>query len=316
MAVAAQAALSTACCTFVPDSFFPDTWYTCVCSGAITTADNQNLNFAGAHVGSRTNANVTGVRFVDSQLDSLPANLFTSFPNLETVEANNVGLKTLNVGSLNNCPRLQDLRLGNNSLTRLDNGVLAPCDRLVDLILASNNIEQIGDSFFNQAPRLQRINLSRNQIRHISTTWFRGIDNLARVDLSFNKIEEIPPFAFERLGFSSLDLTNNSISYIGFGAFRGFGSYNTRTGAIDLANNQVRRLSNGIFGGDFTQVVRFDIRNNGLYAIERGFLNYFWEISSFRNSIYASGNVCVDEDLVRIPMSEMEAPLERCFANY
>lgn len=292
----------------------PDLWYTCEFSGARFSEGSETLDFSGNHVGPRTNTNVTTVRFVNSQIDVIPSNLFDTFPNLEILQANNVGLKR--VGSLGACLRLQELRLGNNSITRLENGVLRPCGGLRHVNFASNQLNHIDDFVFSDAPRLLTINLSANQISRVSISWFREVGYIASVDLSNNKIVELPPYAFRSFGFD-LNLNNNLISRIGYGAFAGFGSSSTRSGSLQLNNNQIKRLTSDIFGLDWSHVIRFLVANNGLVAIERNFFNNF-VVSPLGTSFYAQGNNCVDADFLRLTREQLrtDEQLEKCYSNF
>lgn len=289
LAIAQQITSSSAGCTFIPHPWFPDDFYTCEISGANISNENEVLDFSGTHIGSRTNADVTTVRFVNSQIDVIPSNVFTTFTDMRILEANNVGLKRLNVGSLRNCTSLRELNLADNLITRLENGVFRPCAFL--------------------------INLAGNQLTAFAPNLFQRIDNVASVNLSHNHITEIPPNAFRNIGLVSLNLNHNSISKIGFGAFSGFGTRNIRAGGLQLNNNRMERLTNDMFGTGWFHVNSFSIAHNGLVAIQRGFFNIF-EPSPAGTSVFAEGNNCIDDNFRLQTLTQLRNDFENCFANF
>jgi hypothetical protein len=340
--VSSQVESTSAACTFIPDQLFPAFYYVCEFSGAQTTSENDVLDFSGNHVGSRTDADVTHVRFVNSQLAAIPSNVFDVFPNLQIFEAVFVGLNRLNVGTFRNCASLQELRLNENLITRLENGVFKGCQNLVTINLNHNLISlidanvfvdtqrlstirldgnqlvELPESVFSNSLSLRDIILSNNRLERIFPTQFRGDQYIFGIDLRNNRLTEIPEDAFRGVGATVLYLNNNSISKIGRGAFSGFGTRTLRSGTVDLSNNNIERLSNDIFGVGWSYLVNFFIESNGLKAIERTFFRNFYDptVTTYGLTFNARGNVCVDQNIQRSQVAPLEDALENCFANF
>jgi Leucine-rich repeat (LRR) protein len=219
-----QIALSSAGCRYFFGSGWPGQGYACEYSGARIIHDDDTLQFVGEHIENRTNLNVTAVRFINSRLDALPANLFTEFPNMNFLQASNVHLKRLSAKTIGNCSRMANMILSNNSISRLDDGVF-PCPILSEIDLRWNHINRIGANVFRQTPGISRINLSHNRLTQIPTNQFSDLRHIHQLDLNFNEISELAP-----------------------DSFRNFGDTRSFSSRIVLAHNKLERLSSNIFG--------------------------------------------------------------------
>jgi Leucine-rich repeat (LRR) protein len=288
-----QVALSSAGCRYFFSSIWPEQGYACEYSGARTTHDSDTLDFIGDHIGSRTNLNVTVLRFINSRLDTLPANLFKEFPNLTQLQANNVHLKRLNERSLAGCPRVMlYLELANNSISRLDDGVIS-CTNILEINLSSNHINRIGANVFERSRELTRIYLNNNRLTQIPTNLFSNFERLNQLDLSFNEISDLAP-----------------------DSFRNFGNARSFAGMLLLGHNKLERLSSNIFGRTTSYVGTFDASFNQINAIQSSFFNLFHEGNTVKNDYLLQGNECVDADFRRTSKVDLNKQLERCILNY
>lgn len=332
LAIAAQVGIASASCSFE----YEEWWcYTCTFSGAVVNNENDILDFSGEHIGGRTNANVDRVVFINSQMQTIPSNVFDVFPRLITLEANGVGINRLNVGTLRNSNLLGEIYLNNNTISRLDNGVFRNAGNLRVLRINDNRLNFIGENVFRDLSALQNIQLNGNQlteipeklfqnsaslrniglsenlISRITPGLFSGIGSLLSVGLNSNLITDIPAEAFLGLRIANLDLSNNLISTIGTRAFGEVGSTSTRSGGLVLGGNRITRLSSDMFGVQ-SNLVFLDVENNQINAIERNFFTLL--VSSF--TFNAQGNVCVNQRFSLTSTTQIAPHLEGCFANF
>jgi hypothetical protein len=310
--------------------------YTCEYIGGIIRNDTDVLDFSGEHLPNRTNLDVRRIEFYKCLMDTMPANLFDTFPNLEVVLAEGVGMKWLEVGTLNNCDHLRELILIQNLFERLENGIFANCKNILRLDFTWNFIRTIGEVIFADTPHLKSINLhdnalqelpervfqnagslrhidlSLNKIKRISPNLFQGNPDLVTIDLNFNKISRIPDYAFFDLRLASLNLSINAISDIGRGAFGRVGSTNSKSGILDLSSNQIARLSSDIFDGFYSDVISLNIENTFIYAVERNFFDFF----PVQLTVFTAWNICVKGDAVFNNRSSINEAFEQCFEAF
>jgi hypothetical protein len=333
LAIAAQINSATAGCRFTLGQW--DRHYTCEYTGAIVRNENDILDFSGEHLSNRDNSHVWSVVFSNSQMETIPSNIFDVFPNLDSITAIGVGMNRLSVGALRNCDNLMGLNLAENAITRLDNGVLRNCFNLHILDFSNNKISSIGENVFNSLPlveihldhnqladiperlfqnmALNILDLSFNRIARISSTMFNG-NWLNTLDLTHNQITHIPDRAFADFRLARLSLNNNLISSIGVGAFSAVGR--TSGGRLLLNDNRITRLNSNVFDGVNSNVVFLDISNNGINEIEDTFFSFMLDARDPTITIMATGNSCVNQDFVSVHRASVHRGMATCYANF
>jgi Leucine-rich repeat (LRR) protein len=113
----------------------------------------------------------TKIIIQDSTIKELPQNLLRTFPDLTSVEAQNVGLENIHSNSF-------DCGANKTSV-------------LLNINLAHNRLEKISKSVFIKAPVLQTLNLSHNLIETIDSLC--DTVKLIALDLSHNKLRFFEP---------------------------------------------------------------------------------------------------------------------------
>jgi hypothetical protein len=299
-----------------------DRIYTAVCSGIVVQSENDIVVFSGQHESGMSNANVQQITFTNSQMETIPSNVFDTFRGLTTLTAQNAGINRLSVGTLRNCQNLLNLDLSFNSISRLDNHVFRSCSSLSRVTINNNQLTTLGAHTF-ALPTLRTIELRNNSIVSLPEGIFSNAGGLDMISLSFNRIQritrslfqgntEIPERAFFDLRLSNLGLDRNLISTIGNAAFGGVGMLSTRAGGLQLQNNRFTRLSSAMFGGHFSNLASIDIRNNGITAIERDFFTFLEQ----ELSVSATGNSCVNRDFLTSNRGAVNTGMVACFANF
>lgn len=109
------------------------------------------------------------------QINQIPNQLFSKFPNLTVLEVWTANLKTLKRVHLKGAGNLETINLGGNDLTEL------------------------GPNAFQYAPKLKRISLHENKIRYVDENAFIGLKNIAYITLNNNKIKMLKSTTFSKL---------------------------------------------------------------------------------------------------------------------
>ena len=103
------------------------------------------------------------------QLDSMPSNVATFFPNIEIIVCASCGLWYIDAVDLEQYQHLTYLLLNNNHFTTLPGDLLKYSPNIVDLHLSGNEISSIGEGFFDAVPKLDTLDFSGNPCYNKST---------------------------------------------------------------------------------------------------------------------------------------------------
>lgn len=172
-----------------------------------------NVTFGGDHLEGRSNGDVSNVDILYSNTSFMIPQLFTTFPNLSTLEISLSGLQSINI------PDFIQLRR---------------------LLIDRNNISRIERAAFVSQRRLTYLNARDNIIREIDEYAFVGLSSLESLVLIDNHIENLAPRTFQPLtNISYLDLEGNRLTSISADLF----SQNTQIRSLYLDFNQIEEIS-------------------------------------------------------------------------
>lgn len=151
--------------------------------------------------------------FVKCTLDHIPSTFFSSFPNVETLDASGIDLSEIIRDDFKSANYLMFLNLSRNSITHLENKAFMYLSELISVDLSNNKILSIHESAFQESSKmLLKIDLSYNYIDNIGMSHFYVIKsknglqiNLANNNISIFTSTEIA----ENFTIESLDLKNN-----------------------------------------------------------------------------------------------------------
>uniref|UniRef100_A0A8D8IY22 Insulin-like growth factor-binding protein complex acid labile subunit n=1 Tax=Culex pipiens TaxID=7175 RepID=A0A8D8IY22_CULPI len=150
------------------------------------------------------------VTFVDSRMEYLPKSLMNAFPNMNTLDASSLQIRSLQPAAFE----------FSNKLERL--------------YLADNLIEQIARESFYGAPSVAVLALERNRINYFEYYALGYMQNLRALYISSNEIPSLPGLS-NSLNLEIVNASHNSLTQIDDNHFSG----NLELRQLDLSFNQL-----------------------------------------------------------------------------
>lgn len=213
--ILAQSALVQARCRFYEHQVFG---YTCETANLQFMAGDE-LQISGIHMPERDNGNVWTVEVVNSTIEVLPQQFLISFPILRRLNANNVGISTLN--RIRNCQSLQFLSLSHNKLDVIRGDTFADCSNLLSINLQNNLITNVERWALRGLTILQTFILNNNQLATLNGDLFTETPNILDIGLSNNLLSTLIARTFTPTPFvETIRLANNNLSIISVNIFQ------------------------------------------------------------------------------------------------
>lgn len=131
------------------------------------------------------------VKFIESNIQSIPNNIFDGFRKLEVLEMNAVGLRNIFPQSFARADSLKVLQMYANKLTSIGAFAFAGAKNLETLDLSSNLLTNLHDESFAGLGGLKELGLSNNQISIIDEQTFQSLTNLSWLWMDRNRIKII-----------------------------------------------------------------------------------------------------------------------------
>lgn len=129
------------------------------------------------------------IKFVESNIQVVPKNLFDEFRKLQILELNGVGLRNIFDQSFSRADDLRVFQAFGNKLTKLIGFSFIGATNLEFLDLSSNMISNINFEAFVGLDRLKELSLSGNKISIIDEETFQPLKNLTWIWLDRNEIK-------------------------------------------------------------------------------------------------------------------------------
>ena len=189
-----------------------------------------------------SNKDIKEVEIIDTTITEIPASIFTTYPNIETLLLDNTGINNWNREIL----EVQGI------------------SKLLLLIVGNHPVNRLTNSYFKDVPNLQVLSFLNCSITEISPQAFKGLTKLVHLQLYRNKITSIESGVFDPLkDLESIDLDNNQIKALPNGLF----SELKELKKLDLNNNQLKELPEDIFKQN-TKLKELIITKNNLKSID------------------------------------------------
>lgn len=144
------------------------------------------------------------------QIDHIPAEVFTIFPNLSALEIQS-NIQELTSEDFINVKRLRILDLTHNKLKRLTAGTFRSVE-LFALNVGFNEIGTIDDFTFENQSTLFGMDLQYNKLSIIKRHTFTGLSDINTLHLNDNEIETIEDDAFQLPMLRNLFLRGNKLT--------------------------------------------------------------------------------------------------------
>lgn len=188
----------------------------------LTDSIHENAHFSVAYAKPSEIERVEFVNLVPVKY--VPKQMFTTFPNLHTLDMSDTRLEELRPDDFIDAMNLRTIDLHFNRLeliksnvfssrqpNEIQKGTVYPLHKLSKLMLLGNHISEIEADAFNGLTDLVDLNLDFNQLSVIRQRIFVGLPSLLYLDLGHNKIEIIEDGAFDLPELMNLYLGFNKL---------------------------------------------------------------------------------------------------------
>ncbi|PSN56249.1 hypothetical protein C0J52_00418 [Blattella germanica] len=203
-------------------------------------------------------------------LTRLEGGLLQDLPRMRLLNISYCGLAWIHPRALTRLPALKEIALVGNRLA--DPGMVGRAVRdlpaLSVLRLDDNLFDRLGEASFVDLPALRELSISGNRITELQRGAFDRLPVLRRIDLSRNRLVRLHPEAFLQHSASveELWLASNSLDHIG--EVRAVLDTLPRLRYLDLSNNYIEEVPFGALRGHPT-LERLHLDHNRLQHIQR-----------------------------------------------
>ena len=201
---------------------------------------------------------LTDINLSHNKITTVPSNISQYLPNVDDLDLSFNQIKQIRKKDFVRYENLEILKLQNNRISKLTSEVFGHLTALTALSLNDNNISSISKNAFKGLANLNYLNLFQNPFSKIENGTFADTP-LIELNIYNTKLKTIPSyFVTEKRLISTLNLENNSITYIHENAF-----YNSKIAGLLLPNNNITILNKEMFTGS-TLIERLDLSGNNL----------------------------------------------------
>uniref|UniRef100_A0A182P7Q3 Uncharacterized protein n=1 Tax=Anopheles epiroticus TaxID=199890 RepID=A0A182P7Q3_9DIPT len=152
--------------------------------------------------------------FQSSQMDEIPRAIFTTFPEMQTVDFRETGIENINKFTFENAKQLRHLFLHRNKLSVLNNFIFKGCDRLEWLDLSHNQLQEVKNKTFHDIPTLTRLDLNHNRLVTLPAEVFWELPELAHLSLNDNQLVALDEETFFHSRIVALNLNYNRLRQV------------------------------------------------------------------------------------------------------
>ncbi|KAG5668553.1 hypothetical protein PVAND_016491 [Polypedilum vanderplanki] len=244
----------------------------------------------GTHLEGRTNADVTYISHYHGSTTIVPQIICSQFPNLEIIDFDGFGVRTLTDTSFGGCRNARSINLFTNQISEISENAFANNPNLTFIDLSGNQLRTLHVNLFVNQQQLDMLELNNNsftenfpaglfrnlvnlrmlllnecRLTAINPNWFTNLGNLFMLNMFRNEILEINEDAFVGLeNLNILNLNHNFIQTIHPNAFSSLGNLRV----IYMEDNQISELPIGVFA-PFTAISYVDLRLNRIKTVNR-----------------------------------------------
>jgi Leucine-rich repeat (LRR) protein len=164
---------------------------TCAFSSKFLENNEKAIIVADHTAQGSSNADIKNVNFVSSSIHQIPAELFSTFPNLEVLKMEGQNLHEIKPNTFKNARKLRRLSLGVNSIQQIDETTFDGAESLWGIWIQNNTIRSIHKNALKNLRNLVHFGLQNNQIREIYPETFYGNPILNGIALDGNKLQTL-----------------------------------------------------------------------------------------------------------------------------
>lgn len=145
-----------------------DTLYTCTTRDLNIVEDNEAvehnvIEMHQQHLSDMANNDVKALIIEHQKVINIPDGLSQIFPNLQLIEINHSGMKTITVDDFKGLAQLKVIDLSHNEIEELEDGIFADNQFIEIISFKSNEIKIIAQNIFENLQNLRSVSFSANE---------------------------------------------------------------------------------------------------------------------------------------------------------
>lgn len=157
---------------------------------------------------TESNRSIDAVSFRQSELYSVPADLFRNFPQLKHLDVELTQLKVIEADNFRNANGLKYFLARFNDIIELKNGIFEFCPLLKFIVLQYNEITHIEPNAFSGIVNLEALYLDYNKVKTLPTNMLSSLVNLVHFSMAYNNLTYVPDDLF---------VSNDKLETLNFG---------------------------------------------------------------------------------------------------
>jgi len=284
--------------------------YTCAISVYNPNGFNNFTTINGTHLTGKNDENVLNVySFAASNTKNIPSIICEKFINIQKIELNQNGIRTINEYSFKNCQKLYYLDLKFNKISEIDEKSFNNNLMLQYLYMYDNQLTNIPENLFLNLENLSILRLNGNNITDLPADIFKPLKKLVDLSFSRNKISKLRMEWFEKLEkLNFLWIYKNLIEDFQQNIFAPLKSLTN----LYSGTNNLSVIHSDSFGTHpYLKLIAFD--SNEIIAIDEQIID-----NTNVTNFYMSKNVCANVNITDSSASReyMRTQLRQCFENY
>lgn len=171
---------------------FPDQIYRCNLLGVEMFNTNERIIFGGQHRPGKNIMDVVKINIATSNISFIMPELFSTFPNTETVE-----MRRMNLNHFVEPPRpigtnkVTSVMLANSQITTLNAKVFNGLSNVIELFLFTNKLINIDENAFYGLENVRLVHFTESSIKTLPSNIFHPLRSMKELVLSGNGIQRI-----------------------------------------------------------------------------------------------------------------------------
>lgn len=162
------------------------------------------------------NANVSRVEIFTSDIPLIPSQLFTAFPNMNSILISSSVVRRIQPNALLNAVNLISFGMTYSQIQEIQAFAFAGAFRLNALEIFSSQLESIHETAFDELSSLRFLFLERNRLTQLPVNVFRGLISVTHIFLDHNQLTSLDGRIFEaNTQLNRISLQNNQINAVG-----------------------------------------------------------------------------------------------------
>lgn len=207
-----------------------------------------------AHHKNTTDQDIRVVSFDSSSIFLLPPEIFSTFPNVQTLKLGGQRVDRLQEDLFDNARNLKILHLNSNNIP---GNIFRGAEELTEIYLFSNGITEVGPDAFKNLRKLEVLYLNDNKLTQLHPNLLSDSSQLRFIFLDRNEINFVPRNLFsQNLNLVAVHLQQNNIKAISHTMF----SYLKSLDVLYLFSNNCINNSYLNASSKFQQI-EIDLRN-------------------------------------------------------